>query len=44
MIDVLAFSNTIIIGMSVLISGVNAILRIVLGQMASLQAKHTLTD
>jgi hypothetical protein len=29
--------------MSVLISGVNAILRIVLGQMAALESKHTIT-
>jgi hypothetical protein len=44
MTEVLALSNSIIIGMSVLISGVNAILRIVLGQMAALEAKHTITE
>jgi len=43
MTGALALSNGIIIGMSILISGANAILRIVLGKMAALEAKHTIT-
>jgi len=44
MLSVLSLSNTIILAMSLLISGTNAILRVVLGAMSRLEAKHTITD
>lgn len=44
MTTVLSISNAVLIGMSILISGVNAVLRIVLGRMAVHEGKHSITD